>query len=196
MSDDKLEDEKRPNANYNLSNQNSTKNEKEGLVFYYNREKRLENSPEAVKKLYRNEKPVRFSLFGPLVADRPRRVLFVIIVLMCGGILTLLFTGYFDITHELDGNKIEISSVSYEGNTIITLKKTAQKKDAYTGAVDIAIAPEDSDLTNIFYHRIFFSLENIESYKFVAPYDTPELLMVIHLRFRHPLAQVFLPPLG
>ena len=167
--------ERRPNANYKLSNTNS----QDGLHFYYNRERRLENSSEAVKGLYSGNKQMRFSLFGPLLADKPRRVLFVIVVFMCAGILALYFFGYFDTVYLLDGNKIDITATAFENNAIIIVKKTADKKDAYSGAVDIAVAPAESDNLNIFYHRVFFSMEKEEEYRFAVPFDDAELLMVL-----------------
>jgi len=180
LNEDKTnEEQKRPNAKYKLSNPNQ-----EGLTFYYNRERRLENAPESVKNLYKNEKPARIGLFGSLVADRPRRILFFVIIFLCVGILVFSLLGYFDKNYILDGNKIDITAAGYEGTAVIILRKTAENQKAYTGAVDIAVSPvvnslADGENYQVFYHRVFFTLENNEVFRFTVPFDSAELLMVI-----------------
>jgi hypothetical protein len=172
-----------PNANYKLSNSDN-KPAQEGLTFYYNRERRLENAPDNIKGLYKEQRQTRFSLFGPLVADKPRRILFLIIIFMCVLIFALSALGFFDRYYSLDGNRIDVSGTSFEGMTIVTITKTVRNQGAYTGLVDIAVSPflsgqpEDGQFP-VFYHRIFFTLENEEQYRFAVPFDTPELLMVL-----------------
>jgi hypothetical protein len=173
---------KRPNANYNLSkpdNENDIKEEQ--LVFHYNRDRRLEKAPQNVRDIYYAESPKRgrFSVFGSLVATKPRASLFLSIIILCAVIMIISLLGIFDSTHLLDGNTIEITGTRYEGATIVVLTKTNKKGDdsAYYGAVDIVISPVtngDDDDFPVFYHRIFFSLEEIEEYRFVVPFDTPE----------------------
>jgi len=184
MSDNEINDEsksKRPNQNYNLS-RNSSDVPAEGLNFYYSRERRLANAPESVQNLYKEERKTRFGLFSVLVADRPRRFLFMMIVLLCAVILTLSVTGFLDTSYTLDGNKLEITLTPFEGTSIIMIKKSMKNSGAYSGAVDIAVSvpaeEQDSDYP-VFYHRIFFSIEKNETYSFAAPFVSPELLMVL-----------------
>jgi len=169
----------RPNANYNLSRPDNSVTGNEELVFYYNRERRLEKAPEAVKQFYKNDQKLRTGFFYSLVADRPRKFLFLMIVLFCLGILLLNIFGYFDTTHSLDGNKIGVKAAAFEGTSIIVLKKTANKSNAYTGAVDIAVAPvsQPDGEYSVYTHRIFFSLEKEETYRFAVPFDEGDLLM-------------------
>jgi hypothetical protein len=91
-----LDSKKRPNEKYSLSNDKSKNNGEEGIKFYYDRERRLENAPDAVKTIYNDQPPKknRFSLFAPLIADKPRRLLLFVIVLMCVGIIALTLFGY------------------------------------------------------------------------------------------------------
>ena len=170
----------RPNANYKLSIPDDVVPE-EGLHFYYNRQRRLAKAPQAVQDLYKEQKKTRFGLFGVLVADRPRRMLFVSIILLCVLIIVLSRMGFFDNKHILDGNRIEITGIGFEGTTIVNMRKTVEKKDAYTGAVNIAISVETQQQEQypVFYHRVFFTLEKEEAYRFAVPFDSPELLIVL-----------------
>jgi len=186
----------RPNSKYKLTNPDNAGQSNEGLVFYYNRERRLENAPQTVKDLYKEQNPKsRFNLFGPLLADRPRKMLFFSIIFLCVVILILSFFKFFDAAYIIDGNKIEITAAVFEGATITVLKKIKSKTNAqiaYTGAVDIAVSPvvqtsEDgkqslqtsSAQLPVFTHRIFFTHENEEVYRFAIPFESTEMLMII-----------------
>jgi len=172
--------EQRPNKKYKLSKPDNTDISQEGLTFYYSRERRLENAPKEVQNLYNNKKKSRFSIFGVLVADRPRRILFIVIVILCAAIITLSITGYLDPSYSLGGNKIVVSGINVDGKTYFIIKKTAKNDKAYTGAVDIAVSASISEgQDNIFAHRIFFTMETEEVYSFTVPFDEPELLMVL-----------------
>ncbi|MDR0464386.1 MAG: hypothetical protein LBG94_04620 [Treponema sp.] len=177
MSDEKTVSENRPNAKYNLSYPDTAS---EGLTFHYNRERRLANAPESVQDIYKEEKKSRFGLFGVLVADRPRRMLFFMIVLLCFLILILSRLEFFDTSHILEGNRIEITGTFYEDSTIVLVKKTVKNQNSYTGAVDIAVSVNtEADQIPVYYHRIFFTLENEEIYRFAVPYNSEELLMIL-----------------
>ncbi|MCL2764859.1 MAG: hypothetical protein FWD40_06215 [Treponema sp.] len=182
MNDDENASGKRPNAKYALSYDNDTPSADEGLTFHYNRGRRLSNAPVEVQNLYKEQKQSRFGIFGALVADKPRRFLLIVIVLLCLAVLALSRFGYFDTIHEFDGNKIDVSATKYEGTTIIILRKSIRNANAYTGAVDIAVSvpaePADGDYP-VFSHRIFFTMENEEVYRFAAPFDEIQLLMVL-----------------
>jgi len=182
MKDSDPVNERRPNAKYNLSNQDSKVNPESGLIFHYSRERRLAKAPENVQNLYNEQKKTVFGLFGVLVADRPRRILFFMIIFLCALIMVLSTLGFFDDSQMLDGNKVEITGTIYEGNTIIIIKKTVRNNNAYTGAVDAAVSPitrEEGDQYQVFTHRIFFTMENEEQYRFAVPFDTPELGIVL-----------------
>ena len=199
----------RPNANYKLSKPDNIEIPNDELNFRYNRQRRLENAPQIVKDLYNEPKKMRISFFGVLLADKPRRMLFFVIIILCGIIMALSLLGYFDTSYFLEGNRIEISGTIFEGTTIILIKKTTANTVFYTGTVDIAVFPiiressdagfsfddlnEDTNLTppvgstdqnihrqsQIYYHRIFFTMENEEIYRFAVPFDSPELGIVL-----------------
>jgi hypothetical protein len=180
LDNDDTDSQIRPNAKYGLSKADNSGNSQEGLIFHYNRERRLENAPTAVQNLYKEQKQSRFGFFGVLVADKPRRVLLFVIILLCVGIIALLNFGFLD-NNRLDGNTIEVTGIHFEGNTIITLGKLSRGADAYTGAVNIAVSVpvQPEEVNPVFYHLIFFTLENEEIYRFSVPFDAPELLMVL-----------------
>jgi len=186
---DEKDKPQRPNANYKLSKPDTENiHPDEPLTFHYNREHRLAKAPQAVKDLYANKKQYsRFNLLRPLIADKPRAILFSAILVICALMFILSLLGYFDTSYSLSGNKIEINGTVFEGATIIVLRKTVGKaaSSAYTGAVDIAVSPPAEAAQSaeedyrIFYHRVFFTLEPVEVYRFAVPFDSPELLMVL-----------------
>jgi len=172
----------RPNAKYKLSRPDNAKVRQEELNFYYSRENRLAKAPKHVQELYKEKKQSRFGFLGVLIADRPRKILFFSIILLCAMIWVFSFLGYFDFSYNLDGNIINVSASVYEGATVVVIKKTVKSKDAYTGAVDMAVSvpvlqPEDD--FPVFYHRLFFSLDKEERYSFAVPFESPELLIAL-----------------
>ena len=187
MSDE--EEKKRPNANYNLSGENVRD---EDVVFHYNREHRLAKAPQAVRDLYKEQPKQRFSLFGPLLRSKPMTLMFVSIIIFSIIILVVSNMGLLGDSHVLDGNQLSVRAVKYEGTIIVAVDKTVKKTGmarffdsdpAYTGAVDIAVQPlvKDGEYLSpedTFFHRIFFSLESQEFYRFSVPFDTEELAIV------------------
>jgi len=183
----------RPNANYNLSKPDGADPvREENLTFYYNRERRLEKAPQAVKDLYDEKKTAgRFNLLKPLVADKPRAAVFFTIILMCAFIVIVSIVNKTGGSYSLEGNKIEVTGIRFEGATIVVLTKTVKKNsgNAYTGAVDVAVSPlnnvsggaenDDGENYPVFYHRIFFSMETSEEYRFAVPFDLPEQLLIL-----------------
>ncbi|WP_461246575.1 hypothetical protein [Treponema sp. R6D11] len=177
----------RPNANYKLSKPDGPNPAaEENLVFYYSRERRLEKSSQAVKDLYAKRQPHNsFNLLKPLVADKPRATLFFTIILICVFIVIVSLvtkTG----AYSLDGNRIDIIGTRFEGATIVVLTKTVKKNAdrAYTGAVDLAVSypvieGAENEESPVFYHRIFFSMEPVEEYRFAVPFDSPQQVIIL-----------------
>jgi hypothetical protein len=190
VSDD--QEKKRPNANYKLSNE---KVSTEGIVYHYNRERRLAKAPQSVRDLYKAEPVQRFNFIRPLVRTRPLAMMFATVVVASLLVLVISVLGLASNSHNLDGNQVSIQAIRYEGATIMIVKKTIKKSvlgrvsslsPAYTGAVDIAAQPlikpgTDQDLPpqDIFYHKIFFTFEPEESYRFTVPFDSGELALVL-----------------
>jgi hypothetical protein len=186
MSD---EDKKRPNANYKLSGENVRDAD---LVFHYNREHRLAKAPQAVRDLYKEVPVQKFSLFRPLLSSKPLTLMFASIVILCLVILAVSFMGLLSDSYALEGNQLSIKAVKFEGTIIVAVDKTIKKtgmarfissEPAYSGPVEIAVQPlikagDAPQSEDIFFHRIFFTLESPEYYRFSVPFDTEELALV------------------
>ena len=175
-------EKKRPNANYRLSKENANP---EDITFHYNRERRLAKAPQAVQDLYNKDPPKRFGLFRTLTGTKPRATLFFTIVVICVMVFMISFLGLVGDTYEFDGNRLTVQAIRYADKVIIALKKSTKKgafSNPYNGAVNIAVTPAakagEAMPEDVFYHRIFFTTEQQETYRFVLPFDSEELLLV------------------
>jgi len=177
----------RPNAAYKLSGEGADSPDSPDnsqLVFHYNRERRLEKAPQPVRDLYAVQNKKGFGFLRPLVGSRPNAILFGTILILSISLIFIALTGYLDTNYTIDGNRLYIGAVRYEGTSIVTLKKTLDKGNAkaYSGAVDIAVAPAAQAAEEdypVFYHRVFFSMEREEEYRFAVPFDPAELVLVL-----------------
>ena len=180
MSDS--EEKRRPNANYRLSHENA---DTEEIVYHYNREQRLEKAPQLVRDLYNEEPKRRGGIFRSLTNTKPKAMTFISIVIMCLAIFVLSVLGYTSDSHDFDGNLLTVQAIKFEGAVIVALKKTIKKNivgrrvTAYTGAVNIAVTAPDVPLEDVFYHRVFFSLEPEEQYRFSVPFDSDYLMFIL-----------------
>ena len=181
---DENEKNTRPNAAYNITDKKQIDDE---LVFRYSREERLAKAPTAVRNLYDNSKKPKFSLFGPLVGGKGRTALFASIFLIFGALLMVSVLNPLG-KYSLDGNSIEIQAIKFDGAVIVIIKKTIKSsiKSAYTGTVDIGVSeeikdPPDEEKENLplFLHRIFFTAEKSEEYRFSIPFEAEYILMVL-----------------
>lgn len=191
MSDEDKKDDRetrRPNAKYKLSHEKVQPAE---IVYHYNRERRLEKAPQAVRDLYKVKPRRRFGFLHSFTDTRPKAILFGTIIVICLMMFALSKFGLTGDSGELDGNNISVQGKKYDGTVIINVKKTlrkdklAGKKEAYTGAVNIAVFPpaktgagQNQPSENIFYHRIFFSNAQEELYRFTVPFNQSELALV------------------
>ena len=194
MSDN--EENQRPNANYKLSDVNVDKEGEGQVTYYYDRERRLAKAPQSVRDLYNApQAPVhRFNLFKPLVGTKHLRMTFFSIIIICVLVVALSLLGFTGTDYTMDGNRLSIQALKYDGTIIIAVNKSVKKSGlarfsrsntAYTGAVDIAVQPalkadsgQDWQPENIFYHKIFFTLEPEERYRFSIPFYAEELALV------------------
>jgi hypothetical protein len=189
------EEKRRPNANYKLSREDV---HSEDIVFHYNRENRLLRAPKAVQDLYKSE-PLRqkFSILRPLISSKPMTVTFISIIVLCVFMLVISFMGLIGDSYTLDGNQINVQAVHFEDMIIVVLKKSPKKgvfprfpqlsgsSEPYTGAVEIAVQPSvrastapNQPMEDVFYHKVFFTHEPTEVYRFSLPFDSDELAFV------------------
>ena len=173
MSDEEKK-RQRPNANYSLSRQ---KVNEEDIIYHYNRERRLEKAPQAVRDLYKEEKPARFNLLRPLMNTKGKSTLFFSIVIMSIFIILLNIMGYINNNNELEGNIIEAEAFKYDGAILVVIKKTIKKNrlgntsHAYIGNVDIVV----SDFKTDYPSKVIFDSQPVQSFQFTVPFYNDEL---------------------
>jgi len=182
----------RPNPGYKLSNENVRDDE---IVYHYSRERRLEKAPQVVRDLY--DAPVhRFNLIRPLIKTRPLAMMFFSILVASVLIVLVSLLGLAGASYTLDGNHLSIQAIRFEGTIIMAVNKSAKKtaldrfarsSPAYTGAVDIAVQPvqKSGEVPEaLYFHKIFFTFEPEEFYRFSVPFDTDRLVMVLKTETR------------
>jgi len=177
------DENKRPNAKYKLSHE---KVQGEEVVHHYNRERRLEKAPQAVRELYVEQPRRRLGFFFSLLGTTPNRMLFGTIVLLCLMMLMLSLFGFTGDSRELEGNILSVKGKKYDGVILIEVRKVPRKDkiarhiNAYTGPVDVAVLGAgkkdiDKSQADIYYHRIFFTNDQEEQYIFTVPFEQNEL---------------------
>jgi hypothetical protein len=173
----------RPNSEYRLSHENQGEEE---MVFRYSREKRLSKAPKSVQDLFSENPRPRFNLLGPPAGRKSRAVMLGSILLLCVVILMMSIFGFLDRGYAFGGGRLTVEALRFEGTTIVSLKKTRIKnRNAYTGAVDIGVSPALKPGTEaregdypVFFQRVFFTAADEEEYRFAAPFDSEELVLV------------------
>jgi hypothetical protein len=179
---DNAPERKRPNAKYPLSEK---KTEDDELVFYYSRERRLAAAPPKIRALYEQTPKRKFGFFRSLTATKPLAMMFASILLLCAAITIISILDRAEGGRLLGGNLITLEAVKFQGETIVVLTKTVKTPEqAYTGPVDIGAAPEAPGGSQtgdypVFTHRIFFSLNAEEEYRFSLPFDAEKLLIIV-----------------
>jgi len=191
MSDDsgqQPEERKRPNANYSLSKTDARPDE---IRYHYDRDRRLEKAPKSVRELYykkEDEQPRRIGMFrlAPL-GGRFQVVLMVFILLISLMALITTLIGRDDDTHDFEGNRITVQAIRYEQMVIMALRKihgTAPvfalrpARALHVGEVDIEVSPAGAPSANVSFHRVTFTEESPEFFRFVVPFDSDELELV------------------
>jgi len=200
---DSAEGKKRPNANYQLSKTNVKPHE---ITYHYSRDRRLEKAPQSVQDLYYKEEPPRRGLLK--IAAGGKVQLFTMIAILMVSVLALVVTilGREGDTHDLEGNRVTVQAIRYEEMIIVALGKTVPNRrqflslrpvrQPYTGVVSIEVLPmpPPADYTSlfgsIFFHRINFTEESPEFFRFTVPFDSDELEIVLRTETRDLYARV------
>ncbi|MDR2782374.1 MAG: hypothetical protein LBB48_00775 [Treponema sp.] len=151
-------------------------------VFRYSHECRLEKAPHAVQD-FNKSKGKHLSVFAPLMGNRANATLLIMIFVFCVFLSIINRVASDKNAYKLDGNAITVSAMRYEGNTFVVIKKQAKKADAYTGAVDVAVSPEErsSSLEEppIFTSRFYFMPEENEEFRISAPQEIEHVLILM-----------------
>jgi hypothetical protein len=157
------------------------------VVFYYNRERRLERASAAVRELNKPGPPMRGGPIRALTATKPLTILFLTVVLLVIMSLVMSYRAPVRGGKTLGGNTIRASATVSEGSSFVTFKKTiASKENPYTGAVDIAVSSvltsqekQEGIQAPISAQRVFFTLEKEEEYRLAVPFTAEELLILM-----------------
>jgi hypothetical protein len=157
------------------------------VVFYYNRERRLERASARVRELNKPGPPMRGGPVRVLTATKPLTILFLTVVLLVIMSLVMSYRAPARGGKTLGGNTIRASEAAAEGSTFVTFTKTiASKENPYTGAVDIAVSSvlssqekQNGIQAPISAQRVFFTLEDEEEYRLAVPFTAEELLILM-----------------
>ncbi|MDR0410941.1 MAG: hypothetical protein LBH75_03075 [Treponema sp.] len=148
-------------------------------IFHYSRTQRLKRASRDVKDL--NNGVVRKpSVFGIFRSSKSHGVLFMSIIILCAFITIIAKVS--DNSYKLDGNKLTVSAMRYEGATFLVFKKTFAE-GAYTGPVDIAVSPSVTDDSPsvepaVFTWRVYFTPDN-EDFPFSIPLEAQYLTALL-----------------
>ncbi|MCL2558457.1 MAG: hypothetical protein FWE09_08255 [Treponema sp.] len=191
MSDDAPSDEqaekKRPNAGYRLTRE-SDEPGPQGIVSHYDRDRRLEKAPQAVRDMYYGAEhgPRKRSVFGGKI----QLFTMVAILIVCGMALAATLLGRGEGAVELAGNTVAIQAIRFEGTVIVALRKTARPGGGflsflrragapYEGPVRIEARaiPEENGAPS--FHMVRFTAEATEAFSFALPFDAQEIELVL-----------------
>ena len=179
------EGRKRPNAGYRLSKTNENLSP-EDITYYYSRERRLENAPQAVQDMYYKEEPRRRGLFRAGPGGKLQLFTMIAILLVSAMALVSTLVGRESGAHSFEGNSVAIQAIRFEGAIIVTLRKSARTarsflnlrpaRQAYVGEVSVEAMPAGAGGAGArFSHRVTFTEESPQVFHFALPFDADEL---------------------
>jgi hypothetical protein len=158
------------------------------LVFYYNRERRLERASPAVQALNEKEPMVKGGFIRSLTSTKSNMLLLVSILIIMAFIMVFsaLYGGPRVGALTLGGNTLRLSAFKENGAFIVINKSIAPKEDApYTGEVYVGVSPvlpsaEKLDPADIpvFTARVFFTLTEEEEYRLDLPFAAESYLLL------------------
>ncbi|GMO27503.1 MAG: hypothetical protein Ta2B_08180 [Termitinemataceae bacterium] len=149
------------------------------LTFYYSRERRLAKAPQKVRDLYDSTKFKKGNLFTSLVDTKSKSMMFIAIIALCVLVLLFTYVNPAGNTNKLLDNAVEINALSNNEITFVVIKKTALKKSAYTGIVDVNTASINGaarQQTN----KFVWTDSSEDEIRYSVPFAAKEL--IIHLQ--------------
>ncbi|GHV76689.1 hypothetical protein AGMMS49942_15100 [Spirochaetia bacterium] len=173
------------------------------LVFYYNRERRLERASPAVRALNGPEPMVKGGFVRSLTSTKSNLLLLVSILIIMAFIMVFSAIQGGDLRGPLrfrngpltlGGNTLRISAgkagtgSSAESFIVINKRIAPREENPYTGDVYVAVspvlrsakklAPEDIP---VFTAQVFFTLEQEEEYRLVLPFTAEDYLLLFQV---------------
>ncbi|MFP3043019.1 hypothetical protein LQZ19_14485 [Treponema primitia] len=159
------------------------------LIFYYNRERRLERASPAVQAL--NEKRlVKGGFIHSLTSTKSHIFLLISILIVMAMIMifSALQAPWGVIT--LKGNDLKISAGRSRDASFITINKSIAEgeENPYTGEAYVGVSPilKTSGKTNpadipVFTGQIFFTMEPEEEYRLVLPFSAENYMLLFQV---------------
>uniref|UniRef100_A0A7C3HZU7 Uncharacterized protein n=1 Tax=Gracilinema caldarium TaxID=215591 RepID=A0A7C3HZU7_9SPIR len=155
----------------------------EDVTFYYSRERRLSKAPEKVLMLHSGAFGRRSGLFRSLVATKSLAFLFLAILMLSATAIVMSFLLQRESNQSILGNSFALEAFRFQGSTYVAIKKQAINKDAYTGALDVAVSPflKDSGREKFPIHvqKLVISLKPTEEFRFSVPFEAEKLVILL-----------------
>jgi hypothetical protein len=156
------------------------------LVFYYNRERRLEKASPEVRAMNEGKPLARGGVIHSLTSTKPHLILFVTILMISVWILVFSSVSGSRGSLVLGGNTLRVAAGSGVEPFIVVTKSIVPGKEApYTGVVYLGVSPfikspgkTDGVDIPVFMEQIFFTLEGEEAYRFDLPFSAETYLLL------------------
>ena len=152
------------------------------IIYYYSRERRLDKASDAVRDM--DTPPVQQGFIKTMFMGKNRSSFFLMIIILL--VFVVLYFGNrstsgSESTFMFGGNKITLTVQNEDLPVFTILKNNPPDVYAYTGAIDISIYPVQADENpNAKYsHRIFFTLDSVQAYSFVLPFDSTDFIVIL-----------------
>jgi hypothetical protein len=156
------------------------------LVFYYNRERRLERASPEVRAINEGRPLVKGGFVRSLTSTKPHLILFVSIVLISVWVLVFSSLSNSRSRTTLGGNALQISAGAGAGPFVLVKKSiVSDGEEPYTGVVYVGVSPfirasEKRDPADIpvFTDQLYFTLEDEEEYRLDLPFSAASYLLL------------------
>jgi hypothetical protein len=155
------------------------------LVFYYNRERRMERASPEVRAMNEGTPLIRGGLVRSLTSTKPHLILFVSIVMIL--LWILIFSGISGSRGSLaiGGVTLRFSAGGGAEPFILVKKTIAGGGEPYTGVVYVGVTPflkspgnrDPADIP-VFTDQLFFTLEREEEYRLALPFGAESYLLL------------------
>jgi hypothetical protein len=168
------------------------------LVFYYNRERRLERASPEVRAMNEGIPLAKGGFVRSLTSTRPHRILFATIVIITLWILIFSSISGSRGSLTIAGNTLHLSAGGGAEPFVLVKKRVVSGAEApYTGVVQAGVSPyiKTAEKMNpadipVFTERIFFTLEAEEEYRFDLPFSAESYLLLFQAGDQRALARV------
>jgi hypothetical protein len=156
------------------------------LVFYYNRERRLERASPEVRAMNEGIPLAKGGFVRSLTSTKPHRILFVTLLVVSVWILIFSSIAGSRGSLALGGNTLRLSAGGGAEPCIVVKKSIAAGAEApYTGLVQAGVSPyikaagtmNPADIP-VFMDQIFFTLDEEEEWRLSLPFNAESYLVL------------------